>query len=91
MPNLTSVKGTHLTAEQMIAVLPGGIPPRGSKLAAPVWRIAATLFERHSGNVRLRMLCSECGVSHRTAWRMRETFRDAAQLVMERRMQHGIL
>ncbi len=73
-----------MTAERLIAAMPGGRPPRGTKLRHTVWWQAAALFDREAGKVLLRTLCAECGVSHRTAWRMRESLRDAAQIVAAR-------
>ena len=66
-----------MTASQLIAALPSGRPPRYTKLPDAVWWQAAALFEREAGKVRLRTLCVECRVNHRTAWRMREYLRDA--------------
>lgn len=74
-----------LNAQQLLAHLPGGFPPRYTKLAPSTWRRAAQLFAKRGGTVSLRVLCSECGVSHRTAWRMREALRDSDQILKERR------
>lgn len=73
----------QLTADRLVSALPGGYPPRNSKLDADTWARAATLFAQSRGHIRLRVLCTECGVSHRTAWRMREALRDSAMILQE--------
>lgn len=83
MSDPTSDRG-RMSAHQLMARLPGGNPPRYSKVAAAKWRLAAQLFAKSEGRVRLRILCDECGVSHRTAWRIREALRDSAAVLRER-------
>ena len=73
-----------MTANPSSDVPPFVQPPRHSKLPREIWSQAAALFDREAGKVRLRVLCAECGVSHRTAWRMREHLRDARQFATER-------
>jgi Homeodomain-like domain len=73
-----------MTGDTLIAAFFEGRPPRCTKLAASVWRQAANLFVESQGRLKLREICEECGVSHRTAWRIRELLRDAAQVVREK-------
>jgi hypothetical protein len=72
-----------LTAERLLARLPGGFPPPRSKLQVPTWQLAAQLFAASNGRVKLRELCSACRVSHRTAWRLREALRDSAAMIAD--------
>jgi hypothetical protein len=72
-----------MNAALLIESLPDGRPPRGSKLGASTWYRAADLFAAHDGKVRLRIISEQCHVSHKTAWRLRETLRDAAQVIRE--------
>jgi hypothetical protein len=83
MSNPTTSSRRCMTGDTLIAALPNGQPPRGSKLKAQVWREAARLFVQHQERITLRELSAECGISHKTAWRMRDIFRDAAQVVRE--------
>jgi hypothetical protein len=73
-----------MTAARLIAALPGGAPPRGTKLPPETWWRAARLYDSTAGKVRLRALCESCGISHRTAWRLREYLRDADQVAARR-------
>jgi hypothetical protein len=72
-----------MTGHQLIAAFFEGRPPRGTKLAFSVWQQAANLFAANEGCLRLRVICEECGVSYRTAWRIREMLRDTAQVIRE--------
>lgn len=72
-----------LTAERLLARLPGGFPPPRTKLQGPTWQLAAQLFAASNGRVKLRELCSACEVSHRTAWRIREALRDSAGIIAD--------
>lgn len=72
-----------LTAERLLARLPGGFPPPRTKLQGPTWQLAAQLFAASNGRVKLRELCSACRVSHRTAWRIREALRDSAAMIAD--------
>jgi hypothetical protein len=83
MPDPTANVRCRMTGDALIAALPDGQPPRGSKLKAQVWREAARLFVDHREKITLRELSAECGISHKTAWRMRDIFRDAAQVLRE--------
>jgi hypothetical protein len=87
MPHTAPGSGSGLTAAKLVALLPGGNPPRHSNLNARTWERAARLFAQSGGRISLKMLGQECGVSHRTAWRMRETLRDSAQMLCENRTQ----
>lgn len=48
----------------------------GTKLRMEAWLAAAELYVSVQGNIKLRELQEACGVSHKTAWRMRSTLRD---------------
>lgn len=72
-----------MTGDMLIAAFFQGRPPRRTKLAASVWQHAANIFAESGGRVKLRELCDQCKVSHRTAWRIRDLLRDAAQAVKE--------
>jgi hypothetical protein len=70
--------------ERLLDQLPGGFPQPYSKLQRPTWHRAAQLFAASKGRVKLRELCDECRVSHRTAWRIREALRDSARMIEDR-------
>jgi hypothetical protein len=80
---------TPLSGEAMLCVVAGtrgrlARRPRNSKLALETWRRAAELVAEHGGNVPLKRIEAACGVSHRTAWRLRNLLRDAARVIVER-------
>lgn len=60
-----------------------GTALHGTKLPLDKWRRAATLLAAGGPRVRLRELQAACGVSHKTAWRMRSLLSDAAQALAE--------
>lgn len=57
-----------------------------TKLPLATWNRAASLIAASERRVRLRDLRVVCGVSHKTAWRMRELLTDAAELIREQRL-----
>jgi hypothetical protein len=73
-----------MTGDMLIAAFCEGRPPRRTKLASSVWHHAANLFAEQRGRLKLRVICEECSVSYRTAWRIREMLRDAAQVIREK-------
>jgi hypothetical protein len=83
MPDPAASVRRRVTGDMLIAALPDGRPPRGSKLKPQKWRDAATIFAERREHITLRELGTLCGVSHKTAWRMRDIFRDAAQVIRE--------
>jgi hypothetical protein len=84
MPHPAANTSRRMTGEMLIAAFLGGRPPRGTKLAPSVWQQAATLFAEYEGKLTLREIREECGVSHKTAWRIRELLRDAAHVIREK-------
>ncbi|MBD2842619.1 helix-turn-helix domain-containing protein [Erythrobacter rubeus] len=78
----TSDRAYH--AERLLEMLPGGCPPPYSKLRREVWLRAASLYAANQGGITLRALCAKCGVSHRTAWRIRDALRDSERMIEER-------
>lgn len=85
MPDPSAPARSGLTADMLIAALPGGGPPRGSKLDGAIWQDAARIFADRHERITLRELRVECGISHKTAWRLRGTLRDAAEVIREQR------
>lgn len=83
MPDPATPARRRMTGDMLIAALPEGRPPRGSKLKPQTWRDAASIFADRCERITLRELGTLCGVSHKTAWRMRDIFRDAAQVIRE--------
>ncbi len=76
-------EGNAITAERLLARLPGGFPPPRTKLQEPTWQLAAQMFAASNGRVKLRELCDACQISHRTAWRIREALRDSAGMIAD--------
>jgi predicted transcriptional regulator len=83
MPDPATRAGRGMTGDMLIAAFFEGRPPRRTKLALSIWHQAANVFVAQQGRLKLRVICEECGVSYRTAWRIREMLRDAAQVIRE--------
>ena len=61
-----------------------GTMVHGTKLPTAIWLAAVREFTKRSGRIRIVELQQACGVSYKTAWRMRVVLRDAAAMIEER-------